>query len=104
MTKDITTKVSDEALAILKESYPQETSFKRIILPRISLVSQDKTEGKGKSMKVIAEAGTFYLEEQTDEQDENGRYIWKKTDLGKSIDGIIFYQRNQLRMFDSATH
>lgn len=103
MTKEITTKVSEETLAILKESYPQEQSFKRISLPRLSLVSQDKTEGRGKSLKVVAEAGTFFLEEQTDEQDENGRYIWKKTDLGKSIQGIIFYQRNQLRMYDSAT-
>jgi hypothetical protein len=67
------------------------------------MYSQDVTEGKGKSMKVIAEAGTFYLEKPTEESDENGKKIWEKTEIGTDFEGIIVYQRKQLRHYNSDT-
>lgn len=107
MSKDKTTTAvvsldREQAIAMLKESFPVEQSS-RIILPRLGMASQDITEGKGKSMKVITEAGTFFVEKQTDEEDENGKKVWEKEELGKSIEGIIIFQRKQLRMYDEAT-
>lgn len=103
MTKAISTEVNQETLAILGDSYPVEATAQRISLPRLGMISQDKTEGKGKAMKVVQEAGTFYIEKQTDEQDENGKNIWEKDELGDSIEGVILYQRKQLKMYDEAT-
>lgn len=100
---EVSTHVSEEALALLRESYPVEQSVNRILLPRIGLVSQDKTEGKGKAMKVVQEAGTFYIERQTDEINEEGKKVWAKEDIGTSFEGIILFQRKQLRFYDSAT-
>jgi hypothetical protein len=102
-TKAVSTVVSQEVLAQLQESYPVEQGTNRISLPRISYVSQDKTEGKGKAMKVVTEAGTFFTEEQTDELDENGKKLWEKSEIGTELDAIIFYQRKQLKMYDEAT-
>jgi hypothetical protein len=102
-TKEITTAASNEALELLRQSYPVEQGFTRTMFPRLGLVSQDKTEGKGKAMKVIAEAGTFYTEKQTEELDEDGKKIWDKADVGTSVEGIILFQRKQLRFYDSAT-
>jgi hypothetical protein len=98
-----------ETLALLQESYPVEQTTNRIQLPRLGMYSQDKTEesknpktGK-KEIKILAEAGTFYTENQTDEEDENGKRIWAKTDIGTSIEGVILYQRKQLSYYDEAT-
>lgn len=97
------TVASKELLAQLQESYPVEQGYNKISLPRISMLSQDKTEGKGKTMKVVAEAGTFYIEEPTDEKDENDKTIWNKEEIGTSFKGIILYSRKQLKMYDEAT-
>lgn len=98
-------KVADEeTLAILSESFPVEPGGSKFFIPRrISMVSQDKTEGKGKQMKVITEAGTFFMENQTEEKDENGKPIWEKTELGTTFQGIIIFQRKQLKMYDEKT-
>lgn len=98
----LSTAVSEESLALLRESYPVETTFQRIMLPRLGLVSQDVTEGKGKAMKVVTEAGTFYTEKQTDELDENDKKIWEKEEIGIGIEGIVLFQRKQLRFYDSS--
>lgn len=103
MSKELTTKASNEALEMLRQSYPLEQGFTRVLFPRIGLVSQDKTSGKGKLMKVVAEAGTFFTEHQTDELDEEGKKIWEKSDIGTTFEGIILFQRKQLRFYDSAT-
>lgn len=95
--------IDEQALAELKASFPVEAGFNRVFLPRLGLVSQDKFEGKGKSAKLVKEAGQFYKEVQTDEVDEEGKKVWEHEDLGMAIDGIILYQRKQLRMFDEAT-
>jgi len=102
MTKAIQNVMSEEQLALMRDSYPVEERAQRIILPRLGLYSQDVTEGKGKTMKVIAEAGTFYTEKQTDEVDENGKKIWTKTEIGTKFEGIILYRRYQLRHYNSA--
>lgn len=95
---------SEEQLAALRGEFPSEPGFVRIQLPRLGLVSQDQTEGKGKNMKVIAEAGTFYVERQSDEVDEETKQkTWERTDIGTEVSGIILYQRKQLRMYDEDT-
>jgi len=102
MTENITTVVSADVLAQLKESYPIEESFHRLLLPRLGLRSQDVREGKGKAMKVTEEAGTFYIERQTDELNENDKKIWKKEEIGTQVEIIILYHRKQLRFYDSS--
>ncbi len=67
------------------------------------MVSQDKTEGKGKQMKVTQEAGTFLKEYQTEETDENGKKVWAKDELGTEIEGTIVFQRKQLKFYDETT-
>lgn len=99
----VSTKVSDETMEALKNSYPVEQGFVRSFLPRIGMYSQDVEEGKGKGKKVTTEAGTFYIERQSDEEDENGKKIWKRQEIGDSFKGIIVYQRKQLRMYDEKT-
>jgi len=103
MTKAIAKKVDDKVLAQLQESYPVEPKTNKILLPRLALVTQDKTEGKGKAMKVVAEAGTFFIERQTDEVTDEGKQVWEKEELGEEIEGIILFQRKQLRFYDEGT-
>ncbi len=92
--------VDEESLALLRNQFPVEQGFNRISYPRIGFFSQDQTEGKGKAMKVVAEAGTFYTEKQGDEVDEAGKKIWVKDEVGKEIELIILYRRKQLKFFD----
>lgn len=96
-----------ELVQQLRESYPFEPSALRIQLPRISMLSQDKTEitgtGKGKKINVLEAAGTFFKEMQTEEVDEEGKKKWSKDELGDEIEGIILFQRKQLRMYDEKT-
>lgn len=94
--KELMNVASEESLAVLNQEYPKEQSFSRILLPRITFLSQDKLEGKGKAMKVVAEAGTF-MSEKPNEAGE-----WEKEELGKEIDVQIFYHRRQLRYWDAA--
>jgi len=102
--KELATSANDSVLAALQESYPVEQGGNRIILPRLGMVSQDQVEGKGKKMKVVTEAGTFYTDKPTGEEDpDTGKKIYKKTELGSEIEGVILYQRKQLKMYDSKT-
>jgi len=103
-TKELSTTVSKEVLAQLNEAYPVEQGYNRISLPRLGMYSQDQTEGKGKAMKVISEAGTFYTEKQTDDIDEEtGKKVWNREEIGTDVEAIIVYQRKQLKMYDVAT-
>lgn len=103
--------LSDDALAQLRQEYPTEMGFSRTLLPRFGLVSQDVVEGKGKQMKVITEAGTLYLERQGDEEEEiegaDGKKIirkkWDREELGGETEGIILFQRKQLKYYDEKT-
>ncbi len=98
--KELANVVSEETLVALQESYPVEQNGQRIILPRLGMVSQDVVEGKGKSMKVITEAGTFFTEKPTDEEDpDTGKKIYKREELGTEIEGIILFKRYQLKMY-----
>ena len=93
----ITTTASEESLAIIEQEYPREqSSFSKILLPRIIFFAKDKMEGKGKNMRVVSEAGTFFSEAPN----EDGE--WEKTELGKSIDVNMIYHRRQLRYWDQA--
>ena len=102
-TKAITVAPTEQELAELKSMFPVVDGFTRISLPRISFISQDKTEGKGKAMKVVAEAGTFLTEKEGNEVDEDDKKIWEKEEIGTSFDGIIVFQRKQLKMYDANT-
>jgi len=106
-TKALAVTASNEVLAQLAEAYPQEKGGTYITLPRLSLVSQDKTEetgkGKDKQITVIAAAGDFYTEKQGEEVDEEGKKIWDKEEIGTEFEGIIFFKRHQLKMYDEAT-
>lgn len=104
MSKEIISSPSEESLQALRDLTPQEAGFTRVMLPRITFKSQDVTEGKGKAMKVIVEAGTFIEERETDDEDEDtGKKIWDKTELGSEIEGIILVPRKQLKYFDEST-
>ena len=97
------TKPSEEALAALRNSFPVEQGFTRIMLPRLTFKSQNVTEGKGKNMQVVIEAGSFLEERETEEVNDDGKKVWSKTDLGTEIEGTVVFQRKQLRYFDEAT-
>lgn len=103
MSKELITQPSAEALNALAQAFPTDPGFNRIMLPRLTFKSQDVTEGKGKNMKVVMEAGTFIEERETDELNEEGKKVWSKEDLGTEIEGVIIFQRKQLRYFDEAT-
>ena len=96
------TVVSQEELSLLDGFFVQE-GYKKTSFPRISFTSQDKTEGKGKTLHVVTEAGTFFTVRPTDELNEDGKSVWEKKDLGKQIELHIIFERRQLRMYDSAT-
>lgn len=98
----VTTVASEEMLAELRQNMPVEEGFTRTLLSRLGMYSQDITEGKGKAMKVTTEAGTFYTEKATDEVNDEGKKVWAKDELGSEIEGIIIYQRRQLKYYDSA--
>lgn len=107
--KGLSTQVDADILAELQESYPTEPTFNRVLLPRLSMASQDVTEevknaktGK-KEIKIIIEAGTFATEVPTDEEDEAGKKIWERNELGDEIEAIILFERKQLKYYDTST-
>lgn len=100
---------SPAALAALREEYPTEATFNRVLLPRLAFTSQDVMEGAGKNKKVVIEAGTFALEKpEKDEnddmvKDEEGKVQWERDEIGSDLEAIILFQRKQLKYFDEAT-
>jgi hypothetical protein len=96
MSQELTTELQGESYL------PKENTFIRKTFPRISFTSQDKTEGKGKSMTVVEEAGTFFIEKPTDETNEQGKKIWSHDEIGKSFEGVIFFTRKKLSYYDQA--
>lgn len=108
---------NEEILGQLAEAYPQEEGGKGIILPRLGMFSQDKTEetgkGKDKKIRVVQAAGEFFIDKESDEEEDiidektgkktGTRKVWSKTELGDTVEGIIFYKRHQLRMYDEST-
>src|SRR5512137_1705100 len=89
--------VVGSAIDELRTAFPVDQGYTKIWLPRISFVSQDKTEetknpktGK-KEIKIITEAGTFSVEKQGEEEviNEDGSKSrpWEKTEIGSEIHG-----------------
>lgn len=109
-TKNEVSVVSEEELALLRESFPIIEGGKRVVLPILGMLSKDLTEesgtGKKKTIKVIEAAGTFFKNYDTGDEEtgEDGKVkkIWKKDYLGEEIDVIIVFHRRQLRIFDSS--
>jgi len=102
-TNQLVSAPSQEVANALAQGFPQDLGFTRINLPRLAMVSQDKTSGRGKSMVVEQEAGTFLKEYQTEELGDNGKPLWAKDEIGSEIEGTIVFQRRQLKYYDSAT-
>lgn len=103
--KEVVQVLTDEQAAALLDLFPVEQSFVRVQLPRFGMVSQDKFEGKGKAAKLVAEAGMFFTEHQTEDLDPNtGKKLWERTDLGTQVEGTIIFQRKQLRMYDEVNN
>lgn len=101
---EVSTVLAPEILAELKASFPIDSSFNRVLLPRLGMHSQDKFEGKGKAAKLVKEAGIFYVEKQGEEVDEDtGKKLWEKELLGTTIEGVILFQRKQLSYYDEAS-
>jgi hypothetical protein len=103
MSTELQTTLTAEQKALLGMLTPQEQGFTRLLLPRLGMYSQDKFEGKGKSAKLVKEAGMFYTEVETDEKDGEGKKIWEKTEIGTVMEGVILYHRKQLSYYDEAT-
>lgn len=110
---------SEETLAALAQQFPTEPGFSSVSFPRLGLVSQDITEsfknpktGK-KEIRVITEGGEFYLEKETGEEEDvidektgkktGTKKVWERTELGDTVEGIIAFQRKQLKYFDKDT-
>lgn len=105
MTKELANVADEQSLELLRNSFPVEQGFQRQSYPRLGMFSQDVTEGKGKAMKVVSEAGVFYTERQTDEIDEEtGKKKWVKKELGKEIELIVLYKRHQLKFYDGEAY
>jgi hypothetical protein len=104
MSKELTVPANEETVAALAIGFPVEEGFTRIRLPRMDYQSQDLTEGKGKTMKVVVEAGTFSTEHPTDEENpETGKKIWDTKEIGTEIEATIVFQRKQLSYYDEPT-
>lgn len=102
---ELATVASEQELAILRESYPVEQGFNRTLYPRLGMYSRDVAEGKGKQMKVVTEAGTFYTEKQTEEIDEETKKKkWEREEIGTEIEAIILFERKQLKFFDGENY
>ncbi len=96
--------IDPELLAELNDMRPQEESrFSKISLPRIGYASVDKMEGEGNAKKVTEEAGTFFYEIATEETNAEGKKIFKREEIGKSMEGVILYHRHQLSYYDKKT-
>ncbi len=108
-TTEVATKADEKVLALLRDSFPVEQGNKDLTLPRLGMVSQDVTEevknpktGK-KEIKILTEAGTFFIERQGEEIDEKtGKKVWERTELGNEVEGLILFRRKQLRFYDSS--
>lgn len=98
MSKNTTQEVSTELVG--DSLLPKENTFVRRTFPRISFTSQDVTEGKGKTMKVTEEAGTFFIERPTEETDDKGKKVWSREEIGKELEGVIFFTRKKLSYYD----
>lgn len=94
---------SNEALELLKNSYPIEEGYNKIQLPRLEYVAQDKMEGEGKNKKCVIEAGTFFTNKESTEKNAEGKIVWDKQEIGKEIEATIVYNRKQLKFFDQST-
>lgn len=108
---EVSTTVNEKAMAVFRDGYPVEQSIERMIFPRISFASQNVTEGKGKAMKVVTEAGTFFTEQQGDKEeeytDDDGkkakRKVWEKDEIGTTFKATILFERKQLRYYNEST-
>jgi len=102
MSKEIV-KLDPELLAQLDASYPKEKSRLSIQLKKLGMFTKDVTEKVGKKIEIINEAGEFYIEQASDELDENGKKVWVKNSIGTSIEGIVIYKRYQLSSYDESS-
>jgi hypothetical protein len=94
---------SEDILAQLGEAFPAPEIAPKIILPRLGMFSQDVTKKVGKKIEVLHEEGTFYTERESEEKNDEGKFVWEKEEIGEEADVIILFKRKQLQMYDEAT-
>lgn len=102
--------VDESTLAELGGAVAQEASYTRMLLPRLSFASKDKTEevgtGKNKKINVLMAAGTYFIERETEEtvtrEDGTEGKVWDKEEFDEETppEGIIIFKRKQLRYYD----
>lgn len=105
-TKALAVAPTPAILEALRNEFPAEQGFTQNLFPRLGMFSQDVIEGKGKTQKVVTEAGTFFTDKQSENEiEKDGKKVkeWEKEELGDSIEGIILFQRKQLRHYDEST-
>jgi len=95
--KALATEASAEALAALAAMAPQADTYNKTTFPKITFKSQTVLDD---DENVVIKAGTFFTEKPTDEEDEDGKKIWEKKELGKSLDGHIIYHRTKLSFWN----
>jgi len=117
--KEIVKAASEESRAALAQLFPTEPGFVGKQFPRFGLVSQDITQerknpktGK-KEIEVLTEAGTFFIERETDEEEDvidektgkktGTKKVWDRIELGTEVEAIIAFQRKQLKYYDEST-
>lgn len=96
--------LTEEQLAFLRSDYQFESGSSAALFPRLNMYSKDQTEGKGKAMKVVSEAGTFYIDVQgTEVDEETKKKEWERSEIGSEVELIVLFKRKQLVMFDEST-
>jgi len=94
---------NEDILAQLGESFPAPEVAPKIILPRLGMFSQDVTKKVNKKITVIHSEGDFYIEQESEEKNSDGKFIWEKEEIGSEIEAIVLYKRKQLQMYDETT-
>lgn len=119
--REVASAADQEKLDLMKQAFPVEERVQFLSFPRLKMISQPITEEVKKNgkteLKVVTEAGTFCTEIQDEEESEveeevivKGKKkveivkkkLWQTTEIGTTIQGIIIFQRKQLKFFDEA--
>jgi hypothetical protein len=97
-SKEVITEASAEALAALAAMFPQEDVINRRQFPKLTFKSQTVLDEDEET--ILVKAGTFFIERPTDEE-EDGKKVWEKVELGKELDGHIILHRKKLQYWDA---
>ena len=97
-TTAVTTEASADVLAQLTAMFPQGDSYNRTKFPKLVFKSQTVLDD---NEEVVIKAGTFFIDRETEEVDEQGKNKWESVEVGKTLDGHIIYYRKRLQYWDA---